>query len=205
MDIQDMNNRLDAFVEMVMKDAAHKAGILLNQARSEKEKRMEEEELAFLKEAYHAIQQAIYKIDRENNERYSARLIEAKQLLFKKRQHVMEDVFHAVRSRLEQYRAGTEYAEKLKSLIRAGLNQVGKEDVYVLVDKQDMALARTIQEETDQHFTLKESDQPISGGCMVINEKSGLMADYSFSSRLTQQRSIFLELTGLSINIDVRS
>ena len=54
--------------------------------------------------------------------------------------------------------------EKLKSLIRAGLNQVGKEDVYVLVDKQDMALARTIQEETDQHFTLKKVINPYLEG-----------------------------------------
>ena len=114
MDIQDMNNRLDAFVEMVMKDAAHKAGILLNQARSEKEKRMEEEELAFLKEAYHAIQQAIYKIDRKTMKDIPPGLSKRNSFCLK-RQHVMEDVFHAVRSRLEQYRAGTEY-RKAKEL-----------------------------------------------------------------------------------------
>lgn len=201
MDMEKVNAKLDSFAQRVIKDAAHKAGLLLNQAREEKERHMEEKELSFLKDAYHSIQEAINRIEKENNEVYSSKLFEAKQLLFQRRQEIIDTVFEKVRERLEQYRNTREYDKKLKTLIEKGLAEVGPGDIAIIVEDIDRESAEAIKKELKQAFVIEESDEPTLGGCMVFNRTTGLMADHSFLSGLNRQRDSFLELSGLNINL----
>ena len=75
MEMEKIAPKLDTFAAMVLKDATHKAGLLLNQARQENTKLMDDQEIVFLKEAYENIQEAINKIEKDNNEAYSAKLL----------------------------------------------------------------------------------------------------------------------------------
>lgn len=201
MDMEKVNAKLDVFTEMVLRDAAHKAGLLLNQIREERERLMEEKELSFLKDAYQRIQQAINRIDKENNEVYTSRLFEARQLLFKKREEIMDAVFEKVRERLIRYRSTQEYDKKLKTFIEKGLDEVGTGELAVVVEASDRIKAEEIKKELKRDFSVEESDDPILGGCMVFNRTTGLLADYSFLSRLNRQREVFLELTGMNIDL----
>lgn len=201
MEMEKIDPKLDTFAAMVLKDAAHKAGLLLNQARQENLKLMEEQEIIFLRDAYHSIQEAINKIEKENNEVYSAKLFEAKQLLFKKRQEIMEGVFQRVQDRLEQYREREEYADRLEAFLRNGLKEVGTGELQVFADNEDIVLINEIKGRLKGSFVVMESEEPLLGGCIVINTSTGLMADYSFLTRMKQQREIFLELSGMNINL----
>lgn len=201
MDMDKVAPKLDTFATMVLKDATHKAGLLLNQARQENQKIMEEQEAAFLWKAYHNIQQALNQIDRENNELYSAKLFEAKQLLFRKRQEIMEGVFQRVQIRLEQYRAGDEYLNRLEAFLLSGMNEVGPGELQVLAECEDIARIDRIKERINRPFALIQSEEPLLGGCVVVNQTTGRIADYSFLTRLKQQREVFLELSGMNINL----
>ncbi len=201
MDMDKINPKLDTFATMVLKDAAHKAGLLLNQTRQENNSLMEDQEIKFLKEAYHSIQEAINKIEKQNNEVYSAKLFEAKQLLFKKRQQIMEGVFQRVQQRLEQYRTQDEYRGRLESFLNTGINEVGPGELQVIADSCDTAVIKKLRERLNHTFAIVQSDEPLLGGCIVLNRTNGLMADYSFSTRLKQQREGFLELSGMNINL----
>lgn len=205
MEIEKINAKLDAFAGMVLKDATHKAGLLLNQAEIEKQQIVEDKEIAFLKGAYRNIQEAINRIEKENNTLYSAKLFEAKQLLFKKRQEIMDAVFDKVLSRLEEYHGSNEYGKKLKAFIEKGLETVGQGEIHVFVDNRDYALTGEVKDELNQSFIIEESEEPLLGGCLVVNRTSGLMADYSFISRLNQQRAAFLENSGMNVNLETRN
>lgn len=202
MEIEKINAKLDTFTGMVMKDAAHKAGILLNQARSEEQRQMEEKEITFLKDAYRKIHDAIQRIDRENNETYSAKLFEARQLLFKKRQELINSIFCKVAEKLEQFRKEQEYTNKLKVFIQKGIEQVGQGDIHVYVDSQDTTGAWAVKNDLKKTFSIDVSDQPLGGGCIVMNKSTGVLVDYSFHNRLEEQRNTFLEYSGLSIDIE---
>lgn len=201
MEMEKIAPKLDTFAAMVLKDATHKAGLLLNQARQENTRLMDDQEIVFLKEAYENIQEAINKIEKDNNEVYSAKLFEVKQLLFKKRQEIMEGVFQRVQSRLEQYRAGNGYIGKLEAFLKNGITEVGPGELQVLCDGEDMNRIFKLKERLPVPIDVMESEEPLLGGCIVINRTSGLMADFSFSARLKQQREIFLELSGMNINL----
>jgi len=201
MDMDKIAPKLDTFAAMVLKDASQKAGLLLNQAMEENRKLMEEQDLVFLKEAYHSIQEAINKIEKDNNEIYSAKFFEAKQLLFKKRQEIMDDVFQRVRKRLEQYRAGNEYIGKLEAFLKKGIAEVGQGEIQVLSDGEDLEHINKLKKRLNHSIDVIKSDEPLLGGCIVVNRTTGLMADFSFSARLKQQREIFLELSGMNIDL----
>ncbi|NLO41157.1 MAG: hypothetical protein GX115_17025 [Ruminiclostridium sp.] len=201
MDMERIESKLDTFATMVIKDATHKAGMLLDKARAENQDRMENAEISFLRDAYHSIHEAMNKIEKENNEVYSAKLFEAKQLLYEKRQQIMDAVFQGVQDRLEQYRMGGEYPERLEAFLRKGLNEVKAGEVQVIVDSNDLACVEQIKGRLNQSFSISQSEEPLMGGCIVINQTTGLMADYSFSTRLEQQREVFLENSGMNINL----
>ncbi|MBP7176456.1 MAG: V-type ATP synthase subunit E [Thermoclostridium sp.] len=201
MDIERIDSKLDTFATMVIKDATHKAGMLLNQASEENRESLEDAEISFLRDAYYSIHEAVNKIEKENNEVYSAKLFEAKQLLFIKRQQILEAVFNGVKDRLEKYRMSGEYTGRLESFLCKGLNEVGAGEVQVFVDSIDLACIQQIQKRLNQSFSIRQNDEPLMGGCIVVNQTTGLMADYSFSSRLEQQREVFLENSGMNINL----
>jgi len=201
MDTGKINDKLGKFSTMILKDAAHKAGILINEARAKNQKMMENKELAFLKEAYNNIQEALRRIERESNHTYSKKLMEGKHTLFKKRSEIIDGVFGNVEERLIQYRESTEYGVKLRELIEKGLKQVGDGEVHIYLDNQDMCFAETLKNGIREDFTVEESNEQLSGGCVIINTTLGIMADYSFKSRLVEQSEIFMEKYGIDLEL----
>ncbi len=201
MDMEKINEKLEKFAEMAIRDASEKAAVVINEAKNNNQKILEEKELAALKDAYRRIQDALLKIEKESNALYSAKLFEAKELLYKKRMEIMDSVFNRVAERLENYLKTPEYPKKLKNLIKEGLNEVGDGDVHVYVDSRDKAYANEVLNENKGGFVIEESIEPLSGGCLVMNKTNGLLADFSFSSRLKHQRQIFLEDSGMKIEM----
>lgn len=201
MDMEKINDKLEKFAEMVIRDASDKAAIVINEAKNNNQKILEEKELATLKDAYRRIQDALMKIEKESNALYSAKLFEAKELLYKRRMEIMDSVFNRVAARLENYLKTPEYSTKLKKLIKEGLNEVGNGDVHVFVDNRDKAYAQEVLNENKGGFAIEESIEPLSGGCVVTNKTNGLLADFSFNSRLKDQRQMFLKYSGMKIEM----
>jgi vacuolar-type H+-ATPase subunit E/Vma4 len=85
--------------------------------------------------------------------------------------------------------------------LRSGLNEVGEGELQVYADIADFERIDQIKSRLNKAFTLEQSDEPLLGGCIVVNRATGLMADYSFSTRLKQQRETFLEMSGMNINL----
>jgi len=201
MEMERINEKLNSFSEIVLKDASRKAGEILKDAQNEKEKRLEEQEIDYLKEAYRKIHEALAEVEKENNSLYSAKLFEAKKILYNKRMEITDRVFENVLKRLEEYRKTKEYSDKLRQLIENGLNEVGGGKVRITVDNEDLNLAKKLAGEARKDVEVAGSDTKLFGGCIVINETSGILADYSFKSRMEQQRKAFLEFSGLNVEL----
>lgn len=201
MEMERINEKLNSFSEIVLKEASRKAGAILDDARKEKKEKLEEKEIAFLQDAYRKIHEALAEVEKENNSIYSAKLFEAKKVLYDKRMEITDKVFENVLNRIQKYRETQEYSEKLKQFIEKGLTEVGNGKVRIVVDETDMNLAREAARNIRKEIEIVKSDVMLSGGCIVINETSGLLADYSFKSRIEQQRKAFLEFSGLNVEL----
>jgi len=201
MEMEKINEKLNSFSEIVLKEASRKASAIIKDARKEKEKKLEEQEMNFLKESYLKIHEALAEVEKENNSVYSAKLFEAKKVLYNKRMEIADRVFENVLKKLDQYRKTQDYSEKLKQLIEKGLNEVGGGKIRVIVDSEDLSLARQLAGKIRKDIEVSGSETKLSGGCIVINDASGILADYSFNSRLEHERKSFLEFSGLNIDI----
>ncbi len=201
MEMDKVNEKLKTFERMVMKDAAHKAGQLVNRAEEDKQRLAEEKEIEFLKDAYQKIQEALKKIEKESNEAYSAKLLEVKHLLFSKRTEIIDAVLKGVEEKLESFRNSSGYLNKLKELIIRGMEEVGQGEIHVITDKEDIPYAEKTVKEFKGIISIEESEEPLNGGCIVVNETNGVLADYSFRTRLEQQREAFLQNSGMNVDI----
>lgn len=201
METEKIYEKLNSFSEIVLKDAFSKANDILKNAQKEKEEKVEESEISFLKEAYQKIHEAIGEIEKDNNSIYSGKLFDAKKVLYNKRKEITDKIFERVSVKLEKYRKSDEYIQKLKQFIEKGLNEVGIGNIRVIVDERDLGFVRKIAREIKKEIEITESETKLAGGCIIMNKTSGLLADYSFKSRIEQQRKAFLEFSGLNIEI----
>lgn len=201
MDMEKINEKLNSFTETVLKEASKKADALLSDTREERKGKLEEQEIVFLKGAYRKIHEALAEVEKESNSLYSSKLFEAKKILYNKRNEITDRVFNDVMKKLQEYRKTNKYSEKLRQFIEKGLSEVGDGKIRITVDAEDLELARKIAGMTKKRIEISESRDKLYGGCIVMNDTNGLLADYSFRSRLENQRKVFLELSGLNVDL----
>jgi len=201
MDMEKINEKLNRFTEIVLQEASGKARKILEYARREKEEKLQEHEVVFLRNAYQKIHEALADIEKESNSIYSCKLLEAKRLLYNKRNEISDRVFDSVMKKLEEYRKTEEYADKLGQFIEKGLAEVGEGEIRIIVDEEDLTKAAETVNKTGRAAKIEKSTGSLKGGCIVVNETRGLLADYSFRNRLETQKKAFLEFSGLNIEL----
>lgn len=193
------SNKLNELSYMVMKEADEKRKEIIIQAESMRKKAIDDSEMKYLKQAYENIQEAVSKLDKTINEDASKTILKSKQTLFSRRDEIINAIFQHVKEKLFEFRHQEGYKSYMKNLIQLGLAQVGQGDIHILVDIEDLNLLKEIRDRASASFQVFESDDQLLGGCLVVNKEKGLMCDFSFASRLAEERATFLEKYRLSI------
>ena len=85
-------------------------------------------------------------------------------------------------------------------MILQSLEQIGKGDILIYADSDDIPLIEEIKAKSGVRFELFESEEQLVGGFIICNKTKGLMYNYSFINGLKQERDSFLENYGLSID-----
>ncbi len=183
--------KFNKFSHMVMKEADEKKKEIIEQAERKHKDTIASKELQYLKQAYERIQGAVHKLDKEINEEVSKAILESKQALFSRRDEIMESVFQNVMAKLQAFKKLEDYKSYMVNQVRLGLSQVGQGDIRIMVDEEDLALLQEIQA-MGLDFKLLESEEPLLGGCLVVNKTAGLLCDFSFMSRMNEERAAFL-------------
>lgn len=183
-----------------MKEANEKKKQIIAEAETQHKESIAAGEIRFLKEAYERIQQTVRKIDKEVNEEISKAILESKQALFNRRDEIINSVFENVKKQLVSFRNSDNYKTFLEGRLSAGLEQVGSGDIQVLVDIEDLPIMEQINKSSGFGFTIAESEEQLLGGFLMLNREKGFMCDFSYKTRLAEERSAFLENYGISID-----
>ncbi|HHU91154.1 MAG TPA: hypothetical protein GXZ22_08900 [Clostridiaceae bacterium] len=192
--------KLNKFSYMVMKEADAKKKELISQAEKDRIKTIAEKEIMFLKKAYDQIHESLARIEKEHNEEVSKAILESKQTLFNNREEILKQVFSNVRGKLEDFKHKDEYRSYMIKMILQSLEQIGKGDILIYADSDDIPLIEEIKAKSGVRFELFESEEQLVGGFIICNKTKGLMYNYSFINGLKQERDSFLENYGLSID-----
>lgn len=150
-----------------------------------------------LKEAYNNIQACVLKQQKENHEKVRRAELEAKKTLLKKREDIIDAVFSEAEKKLEEFRADAKYAVWLKQKLERALCEVGDGEKELYISGDDLELLDGADLCGVEVKTV--SDNELRGGLRVKNPARGIMADYSFSELLKNERADFLQKSGLRV------
>ncbi len=191
--------KLRAFTDMVLKDAARQKQEILEKAESARREMVEANELRLLKSAHDDIQESLRVMGRASNEEVSRTILESKQALFTRREEIIDAVFHNVAARIDAFRKTPDYRDYIRRRIHEGFAVLGQGEVHVLVDEEDRQLAASLQAEIGLPFLVDEAQDVLGGGCLFVNRTVGRMCDFSLKHQLEVERQSFLERYELSL------
>ncbi len=191
--------KLLAFTDMVLKDAARRKQEILDHAEAACKEMVEAGELQLLKSAHDDIQDSLRAMGRASNEEVSRTILESKQALFTRREEIIDAVFMNVAARIDAFRKTPDYREYLRRRILEGFSTVGQGDVRVLVDEEDRQLAESLQAELDRKFQVGDAQDVLGGGCLFVNRTTGRMCDFSLLRQMDVERQAFLQRYELSL------
>ena len=188
--------KLNKFSNNVLNDAHNELEELKAQIDAEKKSKIESKYDEFLKEAYEAIQNCITKIQKEDKEKVRIAEFEAKKILLKKREAIIDDVFLEALKKLYDFKKSDEYTKWLKEKTKASLALAGKGEKQIFVAQDDLEIVDDFK--TEGNITPVPQEKFI-GGVRVKNSDRGILVDYSFYELLEEKRAGFLQESGLVI------
>ena len=193
----------------IIEDAVKEAELILQSAKEEAKKMIEEQRKRAMEDASKATS-VLIKRAKEEAETLKRRLlsetdIKVKWMIIEEKKRIINEVLKAALARMEEYaRSKSEYVEYLKrTIVRAGVI-LGGGDLRILLNKRDSKLnldleelARAIEMETGVRTTLSISDTNIStvGGFILESADGKRRLDSTFEGLLkTRARQLQIEL-----------
>lgn len=190
--------KLNKFSSSVMNDAHKKLEALEAEINAQKESKIESKYDEFLTKAYEQIQDCISKIRKEDNEKVRNAEFEAKKVLLKRREDIIEDVFATAQKKLLEFRNSDGYVSWLKEKVHKALKEAGDGRKECYLTEQDSEYIKGELLEDAELATVSEKD--FWGGVRIRNLEKGILVDYSFYELLEGQRADFLQNSGLTID-----
>ncbi|WHH61221.1 V-type ATP synthase subunit E [Petroclostridium sp. X23] len=201
MNLNFVDDKLDNFSSIVMKEAAEKRLQILNQVKEERDGILEQRELDCLEDAYVKIQKEIRKTDKEKNEMISRAVMESKKALLQKREEIIEEIFNNIMKRIQSFLETPDYYTFLMQNILQGRQQVGQGEIIIYINKSDVSLIDKIKQQLSEPLEIQVDQEDIIGGCKVFNKTKGTLIDDSLAAKIAQQKECFLEISGLVIDL----
>ena len=195
--------KLQSFTKTVMMEATQQREKILKEAQAHKKEILEQKELEFLEHSYETIQKEIRKVLKEKNEMISWTVIESKKRLFQKREEIVDEIFSNILKQIEAFKQTARYEAFLFHNLRADIRAAGEGEIWVYVNKTDMALADKLKQRLEQEegisIAVLPEEYDMIGGCKVMNKTKNLIIDDSLQNRIQKQREQFLKTSGLVI------
>ena len=115
--------------------------------------------------------------------------------IISKRNEITESVFDKAQKKIEEFTESDAYLPFLQKSIGNIKNAIGNETV-IYVRPADEKYIGELKEICQD---VKTDDSIVLGGCKGVNESASLRADDTLDQRLSEQRQLFYEQSGLSV------
>lgn len=195
-----IEDKLAVFSNVVLAEAEKQKEKLVKESEMKKKKAIENKENEYLEDAYAEIQRAVSKYSKENNERVLKFEMGLKKNLLLRREEIIDEVFKAVEDKLSAFIQTDEYKIWLEKKIEKACKEVGKGKKNVFVSEKDLKYKADLESKIDMIDVAKCDDEDIIGGATVYNVDRKVFADYTLKQLLDEQRHLFLQTSGLTIN-----
>jgi len=192
-----LEEKLEHFNEVILKDAAWERDKILKLARDEVDKMIEEKKQGFHMKADETLKKEITQADKEKNITISEAFTEGRRLLMETRDNIIDSVINYVKQLLEQFVMQDSYLDYLKEEIKKSWMQAGEGERVLYLNRRDIDRfsknLEDLRKELLSDIQIIEANTDIIGGCKVLNKSKGIVIDNTFLKKLEMNRDIFLE------------
>ena len=199
----DMNDKLDRFKQLVLNDAAKERDALQRQISRERDVRLREAEDQIKRETDAMVQSRARAITSETGRQISKRMLADKRIITNRREAIAQEVFAAVREKINAFTQTDDYLPHLKKLYAEAFKALGNPyDGEIWLRPSDMQYSRELAASLPgKHVTFKEGAFTL-GGLIVDCPSRLLRADESYDTALGDLDGHFAELFGISLADD---
>ena len=153
-----MNEKLDRFKQLVLNDAAKERDALQRQISRERDVRLREAEDQIKRETDAMVQSRARAITSETGRQISKRMLADKRIITNRREAIAQEVFAAVREKINAFTQTDDYLPHLKKLYAEAFKALGNPyDGEIWLRPSDMQYSRELAASLPgKHVTFKE-------------------------------------------------
>lgn len=196
----DQENKLKKFENAVFQEIETKIAEMHNSALAYEEEELEINVNAQLAKSYLQIQAQVQEIRRNARREVAKFSLVSKRDILKKRISLMEQAFDNVKVRLREYMKTDEYKKNLLSEVSSlTKSQAGLTNVKLFVAEQDFSFATELKAACAVPCEVEKDAQIKCGGFILRDDNACLYFDETLETKLYDQKSYFIENSGLAL------
>ena len=189
-----IDEKIENFLNVVIKGAMDQKNREINKLRTEKQHKVDENELAVLEKMYHTIQSELSKIRNDKNEKISKTMTECKNRLLLLREDAVNGIMKEVLTKIQVYLETDRYKADLNRKISSAVSLLGQGCIVVTVREADKDMVE------NGHFEIETTKEDIIGGFMAMNREKKTLIDETISKKLSEQKQYLFEMKELQID-----
>lgn len=194
------DDKLERFTAAILNDAQVTAQNIKNEIDLEYKQALTAAENEFLAEVFKSIKDEISRIKSIEGKRLSKKLLDAKRILFLRRNEITNAVFSELRLRITAYTATPEYAQQLVRLSSKAASMLGTcPDIIAYLRHADMQFADTLKPVFAPNDVLIREGNLTLGGIIVESKSMRMRIDESFDLSMEERYEHFTEMFGVSL------
>lgn len=190
---------LTRFSEALINEASDQKLDIIKDLQTQRTQKLEDAKIKMTKEAEARIVKAQAKLEIEKRLTLSTRETEMHQSLIQNRTRLMNEVFDAVVENIRAYVKTPAYTDFLRRELHGAADSFRPAGTVCTFLKGDKDLLAELCEKENLSVTFQESTEDFLGGFRLENEDLKLGLDCTLLSRLTEQKQVFYETSGLII------
>lgn len=192
--------KFQRFEAAVFAEVDAKVEQLRSEAVKEKEDALRQSEAEQSRKAADYVQKKLREIQLEHKRSAAKYSLECQRSILQKRSELQQSVFSTVQQKLTAFTGTPAYGEYLLSQIKAFAKAHPLRDATILLREQDMDQAKALEQAYALPCQIQADNALVGlGGFVVRDDASGLYFDESFAQKLADQKSYFIENSGLSL------
>lgn len=197
--MSDTDEKKDKFSMAINHYAEEQRKKIEDDIQTFKKKELEETEIEVLTECYRMIQKEMAEMRSGISREMADREMADRRKLLEKRQKITDDVFKRANESLVGFSKSEKYTEFLKKASKEFAGVFKSAGTVIYVKPGDEKYQDVIKEAFGSGFTLKTDNSITIGGIKAYNAASGIIADETLDTLLSDQRGWFEEHSGMTV------
>ncbi len=200
--MDSIDEKLQHFTEVVIKEAVKRRDHLVSQMQEEKRAIMAKNKVELEKEAEKLFTEETKRIVKVKNDIIAKAYAESRHILSETRNSIIKAAMDELSSRISSFIASDKYTAYFCVSVKKAVEQAGNGELVLYISKRDADRFPDIASicEIKQKIAVAPSEEDILGGCIVVNRTKNIIINNTIISGLEHADESLFKIGCLKID-----